>query len=488
MSDYGVKISGFVRPRLEELRANFREEYIAEFGNINTDEDAVFGQLIGVQAKIFADQWEALEEAYNAMYRSTAEGVPLENAVEFIGISRNPATSTTVVGVLIGQESATIDAGAQARVSATGDVLSLSASTTIERASLLVADLEIQTAIDATAYVVLLNGAVITYTSGAGATVESIATGLAALIDADSLVTASATGETITVTAADGRTSFGLSPQDAKITLSRLGTPGFFAATSTGAVVVPVGALDEIETARAGWDEVTNLVAGATGLETESDEDLRARATRSVRVAGSSTLLAIRSRIEEEVDSVSTVIVYENRTLVTDFGGRPAKSIEVIVDGGDDQEIADKIWEVKAAGIETFGNTSQIVVDSNGDGQIVSFTRPEDVFIWVRVTVDSLYGEETLPATAIEAIQAAVVSYGATLPIGREVHAQRIITAILRPLTGANPTVPGSDTLTVEMALGDESIDPGVYSSTTIPINERSVARFATARIAVTLP
>lgn len=483
MSEYGLTPSGLVRPRIEDVKAQLEENLRDPdaFGpRTNVAPDSVFGQIIGVFAKIIADIWEAMEDVYLASYRSTAEGVSLDKAVETIGLRRNDPTRTSVVGVLYGAEGATISGLIAA--TETGDLFDLIGSAPITRSALLVADIEIATALPTTDYSALLNGVLYTFTSDASPTTAEIAMGLAAELDASATVNATVSSGTITLQAADGRTPFGIGPQGSTMTLARLGAPGAFDAQQIGAILCPAGALSEIETPQAGLDEIDNLIDGAVGRGLETDEELRSRAARSVRVTGSATVLAIQSRLRQEVDSVTTAIIYENRTWEIDASGRPPKSFEAIVDGGDDQEVAEKLWDVKPAGIETFGNTSRVVMDSNGDGQVVSFSRPEEVFIWVNIAVTQ-YDEETLPATATDGIIAAALAFGNAQPIGKDAIAQRLIGPIFA-------AVPGIDSMDIQIAAGDPALspEPGDFSETTIPINERSLARYAAARFVVTFP
>lgn len=103
--------------------------------------------------------------------------------------------------------------------------------------------------------------------------------------------------------------------------------------------------------------------------------------------------------------------IYENNTDVTDSSGRPPHSIEVVVSGGTDQDIADFIWSVKPAGIQTYGSSSATVSDSNGDSQTIYFSRPTYKYVHLEVTIDSYYAEEQFPLDGVDQIKAAIFDY-----------------------------------------------------------------------------
>jgi uncharacterized phage protein gp47/JayE len=227
-----------------------------------------------------------------------------------------------------------------------------------------------------------------------------------------------------------------------------------------------------------GWDEVNNLVAGATGRFVETDEELRKRHSNSVRVTGAATAQAIRSRLLAEVDSVTYVAIYENRTNVVDEFGTPAHSFEAVISGGANQAVADKLFEVKPAGIETYGNTNIQVFDENGDVQTCNFSRPLDKFAWIRVTVDSLNDEEVLTSEIVQTIKDAVMAYSDTVGIGEDIITQRFYGPIYNATSGIG-------SITVEAALTALEGDTPTYDTANVPVARAELAVFAQSRITV---
>jgi hypothetical protein len=177
------------------------------------------------------------------------------------------------------------------------------------------------------------------------------------------------------------------------------------------------------------------------------------------------------------VDSVTSVSVYENRTHLF-VSLMPPHSFETVVSGGSNQAVADKIWQVKPAGIETYGNTAVQVLDENGDLQIINFSRPADRYAWIRVSVNALYPEEPLPVAVVSAIKAAVLAYGVGLGVGEDVITQRFYGPIYTATTGLG-------SITVEAALTTLPGDVPTYSTANGAVARAEIAVFDELRISV---
>ena len=59
--------------------------------------------------------------------------------------------------------------------------------------------------------------------------------------------------------------------------------------------------------------------------------------------------------------------VYENDSNVVDAAGRPPHSVEVVVDGGSNTDIAAQILATKSGGINTYGNITVEVPGEDDD-------------------------------------------------------------------------------------------------------------------------
>ena len=465
--------NGFERPRLPEIKTTYGGLFTDALGPLNTNPDAVIGQIIGIFSAALDDANEALQDVYDSMYPATATGTSLDGAVSYVGLSRLPATETIVTAAAYGTEGTVIPAGSAAR---TSTMLYIStADVVISRASALDVEIEVGTLTNSASYQIVAGGVSVTYVSDASATATEILNGLAALFP-DQFI-ASVANDVLRLRSTDGVTPFALTV-DAKLTITRRSSPIVFRAETTGADVVPVGALTAIESAISGWDELYNLAAGDTGRDVESDVDLRARHAEAINSVGSATVEAIRSRVLSNVDGVTSCRIYENRTSLP-VDGIPAHAFESIIQGGNSQDIAEELWLRKPAGIETHGNVSVDITDSNGDLQAVKFSRPITVYGWARVTVNALNAEESLPDTAATGIKQAVLDYAsANFGIGDDIITQRFYGAIYTAVSGIGQ-------ITVETDVTALDTDSPTYSTANITISRVELPVFAIDRVTV---
>lgn len=467
--------TGFTRPRLNEIKADYDQRFKDALGAVNTAPDSVTGQIIGIFSAALDDAYEALQNCYDSMYPYSAEGTSLDGAVSFIGLTRLAAAPTTVTAMLYGTEGTLVPAGVLARATDNRQYAT-SADAVISRANAGDVEITVSTVVNGGNYQIIAGGVSVVYTADGTATAAEIATGLAAAFDPDEFE-ATATGGKVRLRKADLVSAFPLTV-DSKLTISLLSSPALFTCLDLGAYVLPAGTLTQIDSGIVGWDSISNLVDGDTGRFVETDEELRLRHLISVRVTGAATVQSMRARILAEVDLVEYVAVYENRTNATDVFGLPPHSVEVVVQGGINQAIGNKVFEVKPAGIQTHGNTTVTVIDDNGDGQVTKFSRPTEVYAWVRVSVNLITPEEPLPADVDQAIKDAVLAYGNSIEIGQDIYTQRFF----GPIYGATS---GIGSITVEVAVTATPLGTPSYSTNNISVARAEVAIFDEARITV---
>lgn len=169
------------------------------------------------------------------------------------------------------------------------------------------------------------------------------------------------------------------------------------------------------------------------GRYKETDEELRQRFKESSAVLGKATNRAIKSALLN-VNGVSEVILTENDSSSV-VNGQPAHSIEAVVIGGSDLEVAETLYDVKGAGIELFGNTSIIIKDVNNQDLGIPFTRVSNVFVWVFVEYVK-YPEEEFPLNGEQLIKDSVNTYINDLNAGKDVLVGRIEANIYNNVSG----------------------------------------------------
>jgi uncharacterized phage protein gp47/JayE len=170
---------------------------------------------------------------------------------------------------------------------------------------------------------------------------------------------------------------------------------GTFVCMIKGAVECPANSLNQIVTAILGWESVNNSSAGITGKEGESDNQARLKLSVT-QYKGEGQKANIKNAILQ-VENVVDCKVLENYTsgsIIEDGITITAPhSIYVCVDGGNDTEIAQAIVRSKSGG-SAFGadlnNTSaEYLVTEETDGTTVTFARPTQVPIQIKVTLKS---------------------------------------------------------------------------------------------------
>jgi uncharacterized phage protein gp47/JayE len=217
------------------------------------------------------------------------------------------------------------------------------------------------------------------------------------------------------------------------------------------------------------------------GRDLETDAEFRLRREELLSIGGAATVDAIRAAVLE-VDGVGQAFVFENVTDVTDGFGRPPKSFEVVVQGGDDQDIGEAIFAAKPAGIETFkvagpSGVTVNVTDSQGDVHAINFSRASETRMYVAVTVQvdaDLFGSGD-QNVGVQAVKEAIEAVGDGLEIGGDVIINRFLCAPFEV----------SGVLDVT-AIAIEDVTPPTNTSN-IVIADRDLATFSDADISVTV-
>jgi hypothetical protein len=114
------------------------------------------------------------------------------------------------------------------------------------------------------------------------------------------------------------------------------------------------------------------------------------------------------------LDDVIQAVVWENEldTPKAMAGGTlDPHSVYCVVDGGDQDEIAEAIWLRKSGGCTMMGDVSRTVTDAQGHDHTIKFSRPTDVDIYLEIDVTQRAGwvsgmDDTIKSTIEAASQA----------------------------------------------------------------------------------
>lgn len=438
---YGLTPYGFSPMSLVEVRDELAKAVHEELGEtLDLSDGSLEGKLLGILAERFALLWELLEAIVSSSDPSKASAALLRALCVLTGTSPEPATASRVTLTLTGAADTVIPQGSAARVPggarfATDEQRTLVALTAWQAS---------------TSYVV---GARVTNVSRA---YTCITAGVSASSGGPT-----GTAQDITDGAAHWREiGAGVAAADVGAT-----------ASETGALVAYSGTITEIATPVGGWSGVRNLADAAVGRNAETDPELRARRDTELSEPGTSPPDAIRAALRK-VPGVTGAAVFENRSDVIDADGMPPHSVEALVTGGDDQAIRNALLANVAGGIAKHGTISGTAIDSAGEAQLVSFSRPAAVNVYVAITI--LYDASLYPADGDLQVKQAIVARAARQANGKNAVASAVSSWAF-DVPGVIDAVP--------CYLGTA---PSPASSATIAISLRQYAAFDTSRISVT--
>jgi uncharacterized phage protein gp47/JayE len=492
LMSFGLTDQGLVIKTLSDISDETEQDFKNAFGEaINLSASSALGQIKGVLDERVSLLWELAQGVHLSQYPNTSFGVPLDNVVSINGITRLQATNSTVTGRIFGTLGTAIPTGFVAVVSG-NDTAKFQ---TIETGEVHAGIDEVQTitfsGVPTSGEFKLSYGGNNTNAiqwSDTNTTIETELNGLPGLSEVD--VTGDFTaGFTVTFTGADGEKEQALLTTldntlsdggSVTITVNEE-TKGYLPhddvameSINTGSIIANAGSLTVIDTPTTGIDSVTNLLDAVPGRDTETDVDLKLRRLTLLQRSGTATTEGIRNNVLE-VDDVIQAVVIENSSNVVDGAGRPPKSFEVFALGGDEQELAQSIFEAKPAGIETVGTISKSVTDSQGLIQTIKFSRPTeiDVYMIINITANSDPVEGALyPADGDLQVENAILAFVQDFIIGQDVVVNQLYTPI-NEIAGV---------IGIEILVGTA---PSPTLSDNLDIDPTELARFDSTRITV---
>lgn len=480
----GLSETGFEIKTYSDILSDQRTKATEYFGSgVDTTVNSILGQIVQLSAIEMTELWQGLQDVYDAFNVNAATGKSLDDLCSLVGVYRVDASATSGTMEFTGDNGTSISAGTVVSNPDTGDQFQVISDTVISTDSAYSITYQIKSVEDDTTYTLTLNGASTSYTTGTSAEIVDLRDGLLDALqtnsDNDDLSFESLDDDKIVITHGTIGNSFSAYPNASSISPYSVTSLVYVECTELGSVSADTGSITEIETPISGLDSVTNLTSLITGDDEETDDELRARRKAQASLTGKATPDAIVSALED-VQGVTSAFVVENRTMTTDSEGRPRKSYEAIVIGGEVSDIAETIWDAGPAGIQTYGDISQTVTDSNGDTQTVYFSRPENVYVHFEVEYE-VYDEEEFPDDGVQGIKDAIVDYGDdSRNIGEDIIPQRFFGNIYS-------NVSGIQNLTIRVGSTSSPYDtPTSYSTDPLEISSKQLPDFSDDRISVT--
>lgn len=189
-------------------------------------------------------------------------------------------------------------------------------------------------------------------------------------------------------------------------------------ATEPGEYYIAADTIINILTPIAGWTSVTNPTIGTTGVNYESDPELRARRDKTTAVNSATTAEAIYASLADlDIDYIR---VRDNDTDAA-IGSQPPGTVFVVVDGGTSNDIARRIYNAKTGGVPTHGDIEITINDSRGYPHPIKFSRPVRTPIFVKGTFRRRASANISSNDAAERLQEAAIAYLNSLQPGDDV-------------------------------------------------------------------
>ena len=487
MPEYGITETGLRIKRFDTILSEINAFQTEGFGvQVGANTRSFLNTLNTSVADKIAELWELGADIYHNLSPMSAEGAALDNAVQFGGNSRENARSTYYPIHCECTEGITLDEETLIESDTNPAIKFLSAEErTISRSSFNKAKVKVVSTQPGEAYTVALNGTLYSYTCKAQDGPEAILGGLRDLILADEAeaFTASVDSENVLliIEAADVESENSMLLTD-NLTTESVTAIISFASEEPGEVSLPNGAITKIVTAPTGFLSCTNLCGYVAGRLLETDVELRQSYVDKIFSRSSRMTDSIRSAILANCAGVTAAQVYENRTNETDSEGRPPHSVEAVVDGGSNSDIAEQILATVSAGITTYGSVSVDVPGEDDDMIEVCFNRPTYIYCWFKVTL-TISKASLVPANYAELVETAIVDAMSQVENGEDVVPQQQF------LPAIYEQVPGISYIDVSIYTTTSASEgqPSSYPLRSVEITNRQRAMTSSTRIEVAL-
>lgn len=474
MADYGLTPKGPNIKRLDVILDELHSDLSEKLGvNTRQNPQSLLGHLLTNIADRIAELWELGLEVYHSQYPSTAEGVHLDNAAQFGGATREMPAPSYYRVLCTGIDGTVLPAGTLiASDTNPATQLVLNATGTISRAAFNTARIKVVSLAAHSPLTVVLDGNPYTtfIPEGEMSAVQAL-TGLADSITEPGLTVSVDADAALLCVAASDETASHVLVLSENLTTETVGSVLTFATEEAGNILLPNGVITRIVKAIPGLQSVCNVGSYIAGRLAESDVDFRRSYADKIYSSSSRMLDSMKSAILDNVQGVTSVAPYENCSNEVDAMGRWPHSVEIVVDGGDPDEIARQILNTKAGGINTYGAVEVEVPGEYGESIPIRFNRPAYLKVWFHVGI-TMSKRVPLPANYADLIKTAILGVMEGIDAGVDVIPQQQMVAAIYA------TVPGIDYADITLAITEDENKPTVYDlrSVTVTARQRAVA------------
>jgi len=475
--------NGLTIKRFREIISDAQARLDAgDSGIVITDEANKTANNIGNAFSLaLSEVYELIEEVYNANDILSAQGVALDRLVIYKKITRRDATASEGLVELFAESALRILPNLSLS-SIRGRTLCCAEDTSIGSSIFRTVNYTFNPsdlAVNGRSYFLYINGVDYSHTATSGQTLQDVANALRSSVDAVTGFSATSTSGNLFIQNEEV-SNFNIAIEGSFVR-GNYSTLVPFKAQETGEVQILANTVNTIVTPLSGLLSVNNPLDFDTGSEEESDEELRERFLTSTGAVGWATPDAVFKAVSE-VEGVSSTNILNNPTNTTDSNGLPPHSFEVIVLGGEDNDIAESIISVAPLGIQSQGSTQVVVTDSTNNPQTIRFTRPTNQYLFIRVEYEKYEEFETFPVGGEDLIRQTLVNELKFLP-NKDIIPSSFSAPLYKNIKGLGEV---RISCGISPNEGDANPTGGTYTTDKITISARDLAILEDFRITVT--
>lgn len=475
MANYGLTDNGFVIKRLDTILNEIHEELSDGFGiDTRISKPSFLDVLVTTFAGQIANLWEVAQDSYYAKYPSSATGVHLDNSIQYGGIRREmaartiyPLHCTGIDGTKVRRHTpVATNTNPETRLYAINDF-------EISRSKFNSCRLKV-VAVENANYSITINGSEYIYTNNSNdkaALVTGIANSLRnsdfnVNVDGDGIIIADKLlGRVSKLVLSSNLTT------DYIVTISNFETEKF------GKIQLPNDVITKLVDNIAGFTNVRNRLQPIYGREAQTDVELRQAYIAKSALRSNTMVDSVVAEILNTVVGIETVSGFENDTDFVNDRQMPPHSIEFVVEGGEDSEIASAILRKKAGGIQTYGSVVVDVPGKYGDSIPIKFNRPTYIYVWLKIVLHCK--RSNLPDNYKKMVSSLIVENNKKISTGKSLLIQTLIESLYE-------AIPGLTYVDIQSAYRDNlSQTPTNFVAKNVLVNSRQKIILSEDRIEV---
>lgn len=475
MANYGLTDNGFVIKRLDTILNEIHEELSDGFGiDTRISKPSFLDVLVTTFAGQIANLWEVAQDSYYAKYPSSATGVHLDNSIQYGGIRREmaartiyPLHCTGIDGTKVRRHTpVATNTNPETRLYAINDF-------EISRSKFNSCRLKV-VAVENANYSITINGSEYIYTNNSNdkaALVTGIANSLRnsdfnVNVDGDGIIIADKLlGRVSKLVLSSNLTT------DYIVTISNFETEKF------GKIQLPNDVITKLVDNIAGFTNVRNRLQPIYGREAQTDVELRQAYIAKSALRSNTMVDSVVAEILNMVVGIETVSGFENDTDFVNDRQMPPHSIEFVVEGGEDSEIASAILRKKAGGIQTYGSVVVDVPGKYGDSIPIKFNRPTYIYVWLKIVLHCK--RSSLPDNYKKMVSSLIVENNKKISTGKSLLIQTLIESLYE-------AIPGLTYVDIQSAYRDNlSQTPTNFVAKNVLVNSRQKIILSEDRIEV---